>query len=236
MIPLMTSSWIKLSQHQAHGTSLFAVAATGCAGAFSMQEHVQWKDAAVIAVSGMVTARLGAKVTNLLSERTLTRVLGANMIVMGPAVPLKAYIIENFATKDSSVAEGIEGSCGDERPWWQQVAGPSAIGLVSGFMAGLFGVGGGTIVVPALTVATSCTHYQALATSLAAMTLPALTGTWAHHRAGNLALRVAPTLAAGAFCGAYLGGRFGLNIDEQTLRCGFAALLVALGTRTLLKA
>jgi uncharacterized membrane protein YfcA len=93
----------------------------------------------------------------------------------------------------------------------------------------------GVIVVPALTIFTSCNHYQALGTSLAAMTLPAMAGTWAHYRAGNVALRVAPGLAAGALVGAAVGGKIGVRTDETTLRWGFSGLLAALGFRTLFK-
>ena len=68
------------------------------------------------------------------------------------------------------------------------------------------------------------------------MTLPAMSGTWTHHCAGNVALRVAPALAVGALVGAAVGGQVGRRTDESTLRWGFSGLLATLGIRTLLKA
>jgi uncharacterized membrane protein YfcA len=231
MIPLMTSGLLRLSQHQAHGTSLFAVAATGLAGAVSYSEHVQVESAATVAIFGVMTARLGAQMTTKLSEKMLKRALGVLMLAMAPAVPLKAYILEKHAADQSTKVKGDT-----DLSIAQRFLPPAAIGLASGFLAGLFGVGGGTIVVPALTMATDMNHYQALATSLAAMTLPAIVGTVTHARAGNVAFRVAPALAMGAATGAFMGGQLGLKMDEITLRWGFSGLLAVLGARTLLKA
>jgi len=230
MIPMMTHM-LKLTQHQAHGTSLFAVMATGLAGAVSYSDHVQWESAAAVAVCGMLTARLGAKTTTILSGKALKRALGFLMLIMGPAVPAKAYILEQHAANQT---EKDNRHCDKSLP--ERLMAPAVIGLGSGFLAGLFGVGGGVIVVPALTLATDCTHYQALATSLAAMTLPALAGTMTHYSHGNVALRVAPALALGAFCGGYVGGKLAQKTDESKLRWGFSGLLVFLGIRTIVKA
>lgn len=92
------------------------------------------------------------------------------------------------------------------------------------------------MVVPALTVLTDMTHYQALGTSLCAMCLPAMVGTATHFAKGNVAMQVAPPLALGAFAGAYLGGKLGLHTNENALRWGFSGLMAVLGTKTLLRA
>merc|ERR1712232_939030 len=106
---------------------------------------------------------------------------------------------------------------------------------MGGYLAGLFGVGGGAVVVPALSLTTDMTHHQALATSLCAMTFPAISGTVAHFRNGNVVLRVAIPLALGALGGAFVGGRFALNVPEDKLKWGFATLIVVLGTKTILR-
>lgn len=222
--------------------------ATGMAGAISYGENVQLESAAAVALCGMFSARVGAKVTNFMSERMLKRALGILMLAMAPAVPLKAYVMQKYATKndDARTEEEEEQKQQQREPdgrittkkgdnYFQRFALPGFIGLGSGFLAGVFGVGGGVIVVPALAVATSMDHYQALGTSLAAMTPPAAVGTYTHYAAGNLALRVAPPLALGAFCGAYVGGKIGKKTDETTLRWGFSGLLTVLGIQTILK-
>lgn len=229
MIPMMTGL-LKLTQHQAHGTSLFAVMTTGLAGAVSYGDQVDYPSAAAIALTGIFSARLGAKATSVMSEKALKQALGVLMLVMAPAVPAKKYIMEKYATKDSS-----DETLKEEKSMVEQLAPSAAIGMFSGFLAGVFGVGGGVIVVPALAVFTDMNHVQCLATSLAAMCLPAAAGTYAHYTAGNVAMRVAPFLAAGAFTGAYVGGQVAVKTDEATLQWGFSGLLTVLGLRTLLK-
>jgi uncharacterized protein len=273
MIPLMTSSRLSLNltQHQAHGTSLFAVAATGVAGAWGYQGHVQYEAAAAIATCGIVTAGIGASVTTHMSSHNLKRVLGIFMILVAPIIPLKGYSLqqqqqqqqqeldnnnenehrtenneetinavshESNKEKEPLVANysSVSSSSSSSSSSWQQrLLPPAIIGLGSGFLAGLLGVGGGAVVVPALTMFTDVNHYQALGTSLCAMAFPAIAGTITHFRKGNVAMRVAPALAAGAFCGGYLGGRLGKMVQEDALRWGFSGLMITLGVRTLLR-
>ena len=88
-------------------------------------------------------------------------------------------------------------------------------GLVSGILAGLLGVGGGLITVPALTLIFAIWHLQpehavhcAIATSLACIVFTSLSSIQAHHRhhAVNWAVlrRITPGILAGTFCGALL--------------------------------
>ena len=101
----------------------------------------------------------------------------------------------------------------------------------------MFGVGGGTIVVPSLVLSTDMSYHSALGTSLCAMVLPALVGTYANAKLGNVCWRVAPHLALGSAAGAYVGARgIGLNVDEGMLKMGFSCLMMVLGVRTWRKA
>jgi uncharacterized membrane protein YfcA len=233
MIPLMTSSLIRLTQHQAHGTSLFAVTTTGLAGALGYSGNVQFEAAAVIACCGMVTARFGANMTTKISEKALKKALGIFMLCVAPLVPAKMYLMDQAPTVEENDADGAA-TPKEKHPFPQRVIAPAIIGIFSGFLAGLFGVGGGAIVVPALTIATDMTHYQSLATSLCAMSLPAMVGTATHYSKGNVAMRVAPALAMGAFVGGFVGGKIGLQTNENLLRWGFSGLMVVLGARTLM--
>jgi uncharacterized membrane protein YfcA len=241
MIPMMSSPFLRLSQHQAHGTSLFAVATTGVAGAWAYIDHIQhWEPTVAIALSGMITARLGARTTSRLSAPVLKRSLGVLMLVMATAVPLKTFILEHYRGADDIVSHQSDALSESKKSskmfsLFQRVAPWAVVGSLSGYLAGLFGIGGGILVVPALAVFTSHTHYEVLATSLLATSLPSMVGTWSHYRSGHLAMRVAPALAAGACLGAVLGGRIGQQTEESKLRMGFTGLLAVMGVRTLLK-
>jgi hypothetical protein len=190
---------------------------------------VRIPEAAAIAFTAILTARWGAQATSYISGTALKRALGYLMLLMAPAVPAKAYYLQWIETR-SNTSSTIE-----ELDMWNRLKYPTIIGIGSGFLSGLFGVGGGTLVVPALTLLTDLSHHEALGTSLAAMILPALSGSYAHYQAGNCVVRVAVFLATGALVGAYAGAKLSVQTDESTLRLGFAALLATLGIRTLMR-
>jgi hypothetical protein len=153
MIPMMTAQslgFLRLTQHQAHGTSLFAVMATGMAGAISYGHSVvQIPEAMAVAISAMITARWGAQTTLALGERSLRKALGIFMLLMAPLVPAKAYYYQHVYTEEKKEEEAPELSTESipsqhEPSQWSfpKLIAPSMIGLGSGFLAGLFGVGG----------------------------------------------------------------------------------------------
>lgn len=251
MIPLLTAAPFSLSQHAAHGTTLCAVAVTCVTGAVTYRDHFDVDQCAVpavvVALSGMVTARWGARATNRLSSIALKRALGSLMLGLSVAVPCKDYIMMYWPRGSQKGLETTEAPHPVAQQFWQRILPHAAVGGASGYLAGLFGIGGGTLVVPALTILCSSandddddesavwSHYQILATSLAATALPAMVGTASHVRAGNVVWRLAPVLAAGASFGAVIGGRLGQETNQGTLRTGLTALLAVLGTRTLIR-
>ena len=107
-----------------------------------------------------------------------------------------------------------------------------AIGLGTGIMAGIFGIGGGIIIVPALILLAKFPPQNATGTSLAVFLLPVgLLGAYAYYKEGHV--RVAPALliALGVFLGGYFGARISLQMSPQMLKRSFAVLLVAVATR-----
>ena len=100
------------------------------------------------------------------------------------------------------------------------------VGVGAGLLAGLFGVGGGIMFVPALVFFAGLSHLEAEATSLLAVVPVAAVGAWRQHTYGNLRLR--PGLLVGALgVGGGLAGVVIANaVPERGLEYGFAALLV----------
>lgn len=111
-----------------------------------------------------------------------------------------------------------------------------ATGAVAGVLAGLFGVGGGLIMVPAMAfvlphqgVPEAVYMQVAIGTSLAIISATALSSTWAHHRRGGVhwpvLLRLMPGLAIGAIAGAYVADALSGALLKRIVAIG--ALLVA---------
>ncbi|HEX7197208.1 MAG TPA: sulfite exporter TauE/SafE family protein [Candidatus Limnocylindria bacterium] len=109
-----------------------------------------------------------------------------------------------------------------------------AIGLTAGMLAGLLGVGGGIVMVPAMVLFIGFDQHVAQGTSLLVIIPAAALGSFTHHRHGRLALRDAAALAAGGVLGALLGSVIALSLDEELLQRLFAILILAVAFRMLL--
>ncbi|MBW7932790.1 MAG: sulfite exporter TauE/SafE family protein [Gemmatimonadaceae bacterium] len=101
------------------------------------------------------------------------------------------------------------------------------IGLAAGVLAGLFGVGGGIVIVPALVYFARLPMQTAIGTSLGALLLPVgALGAWSYFRNGHLQWKSSLWVALGLFFGAWLGAQLAQSLTDVTLRRLFAVLLV----------
>jgi uncharacterized membrane protein YfcA len=107
-----------------------------------------------------------------------------------------------------------------------EVLGLALVGLGTGLIAGLFGVGGGIVFVPALALVAGLGHLEAEATSLLAIVPVAIVGAWRQHRYGNLRLKAGLVVGVLAIGGSALGVVIANAVPERALELGFAALLV----------
>lgn len=107
-------------------------------------------------------------------------------------------------------------------------------GLVAGVCSGLFGIGGGVLIVPALVYLLKFPIHSAIGTSLAVLLPPiGAAAVFAYYRAGNVDLRAAVLIAAMVFVGAWFGALLAGRLDSGTLRVLFGLFLIALGIYTL---
>jgi len=111
------------------------------------------------------------------------------------------------------------------------------IGLAAGVLSGLFGIGGGVLIVPALIYFGKMPIKMATGTSLGALLLPVgLLGAWAYHQAGNLDWKASLTVAIGLFFGAFVGAKLTQGMSPQLLQRLFALFLAAMAVRMWLRA
>ena len=104
------------------------------------------------------------------------------------------------------------------------------IGLLGGVAAGLFGVGGGIVIVPALIYWARFNQHTATGTSLAVLLPPiGLAATLEYYRHGNVDLRAAVIVAAGMFAGAWVGAYFANQMKGPRLRLLFGVFVTGLG-------
>jgi uncharacterized protein len=113
----------------------------------------------------------------------------------------------------------------------EKVALAVALGLVAGVLAGLFGVGGGILFVPTLSLALGLDQLPAQATSLAAMLPLVAVGTWRQRRYGNVRPRSALVLGVAGVAGVIAGGFLAESLPEDVLERLFGVLLLGVAAQ-----
>jgi len=220
MIPLMVR-FFGLHQHQAHGTSLAALVFTGLTGAatYYLQGTVDPMAAMLLAATAILTARFGALYANSLPEWKLKMAFGIFVICVSALLLLKPYYAQL-----SHPAEG-----------WVQVVVLLVSGVVSGFCAGLMGVGGGSLMVPAMVLFLGFSQHLAQGSSLLAMAPAGAVGAYTHWRLGNVVTAIVPGMILGIIIGTYAGGTLAHWLSEAALRVIFAVVLTWQGIRDIRK-
>jgi uncharacterized protein len=109
------------------------------------------------------------------------------------------------------------------------------LGAVAGLIAGLLGVGGGILFVPALVFIRGLSQVEAEATSLLAIVPVAVVGTWRQWGYGNVRLREGLLVGAVAIPGASLGVVVANVLPERALELGFAGLLLVVAAQLVVR-
>lgn len=111
------------------------------------------------------------------------------------------------------------------------------IGLLAGVLSGLFGIGGGVLIVPSLIFLANFPTKLALGTSLGALLLPVgLLGAYAYYQNGNLNIRASMFVALGLFLGAWFGAKLAQHLPGATLQRMFAIFIVLMAIRLWMQA
>lgn len=109
-------------------------------------------------------------------------------------------------------------------------------GLAGGVLGGLVGVGGGILFVPALVIFLDETQVRAEATSLLAIVIVAIAGTWRQHGYGNVRLDDAAVIGGMSLAGVAAGVVVANEVSERTLEVGFAILAVVIAAQLVTRA
>lgn len=233
-IKFSTTLWVIAGSFFEAVPLIWYVCLTGCAASlvYGINGSVDVHSAAVMSISALLAAPVGARMTMVLENKKLKRLLGYFLFSAGALTSLQAvssvYLNGGDDHEDNEVDDLKE-----QRPSSFFLAG---LGLVAGYASGLLGIGGGTVLTPLLAVATPMPQTLVLGTSLMATIAPSMVGLFQHYRLGNIDWILGAGLAAGTFMGGFIGSNFALAAPESTLKGIFAITMLALGRLTLLKA
>lgn len=209
-----------MRQHEAHGTSLAAIVpvATGGVIGYAVEGAVDWPAALLLAMGGAAGAVLGARILDRVPEAPLRRTFAVFMLVAAVSLILHVHEGTGRGALTATVVVVLV-----------------LAGGVTGLLAGLLGVGGGIVVVPAMILLLSVPDAVAKGTSLLVIIPTALAGTVQNVRAGNVHLRAAATVGLAGLAAAFATSLVSVRMDPRVSSVLFAALLVALAARLLLK-
>lgn len=211
---------------QAIPISLIVVGIASAVGAIpKVRAHlVQWRLAAVFATAGIPATFLGSALGRLLPQSVVMTGFALVMIVAG------ARMLADRG--DTGTACRVEGSGVD----WRRCA-PRAIpaGFAVGMLTGLFGVGGGFLIIPALVLMLGIDMQIAIGTSLLIIVANSATGLISHLGSGaTIDPAITVGFAGAAIVASLLAGRVGNRIDTATLQRWFAYLVFAVAAYILL--
>ena len=213
-----------MSQHQAHGTSLAVISFVVLLSAafYGLHGQVDWVVAMELAIGGVVGAAIGARLACLSSARQLRKYFGLFLIAI--AVRMLFDVISSLSAGGS--VELSQHALTTTGLWRLPLV--LGIGLATGILSGLLGIGGGVLIIPAMILLLGMPQKLAQGISLAVIIPVAVSGAVIHYRNGNVRLDNLKWLAISGVLGGLAGARIAIGLDPLVLRCLFASLLVVL--------
>ena len=164
-------------------TSLLVVGISSATAVLPRLRQVQWRLAAIFGATGAVAAFAGTAVNRLLDP---------SIVLLGFAAVMVVAALRMLRSSDD-----VGGSCalpGGGVNWRSCLPKAAASGVVVGFLTGLFGVGGGFLIIPALTLLLGLPMATATATSLVVIVINSAAGFTAHLGDATLDLATAVSL------------------------------------------
>ena len=206
---------VHMTQRLAHGTSLAAVVPISVASLISYAAHgnVDWNVAVWLAIGAVGGAVVGTRLLHVLPQRTLAIIF---------IVVLVASALRLFLAADADGRGDLSAG---------SVLALVVLGVVTGVLAGLLGVGGGIIMVPAMILLFGIEPVVAKGTSAAVIIAAAVMGTWRNRANDNTDLRAAAVIGAAGIVTAAIGGTLADRMSDDVSNVLFATLLLIVAAR-----
>jgi uncharacterized membrane protein YfcA len=206
---------------EATATSLLAIGFTAVFGGlrYGISGDVHFLDAVLIGVPAM----LGVTFGTTLQRRLSTRMLHLGFAVVAAVTGVKLLTgVGGFESHSSSITAS-------------HLALVGALGILAGILSGLFGVGGGIVFVPALTLGVGLSQLHAEATSLVAMIPVVGLGAYRQYRQGLVRVDVSVAVGLTSIPGVLAGAAIATSLADDTLKKAFGAFLCVIAVQMALR-
>jgi uncharacterized membrane protein YfcA len=241
VVPILTMLF-KVSVHTAIGTSLFVdvIASLTVAYSYYKNGNIELKSGAWIALTSIIGAQFGASFASKMGEGNLTSSFGIVLVIAGLSMVRKSYKeksdllhTENDSldtqSDSSDTASKTASKFVNFKAEWQKVLAALIIGFGIGILSGIFGAGGGVMILLALIMLMSFPLHKAIGTSTLIMAITALSSTIGYATRGNIDFVLGSLLSVGAVLGGILGSRYANTINEKTLQKSVGICFMVMG-------
>ena len=217
LVPLLTGV-LKMNQHTAQGTSLVVVifaAGTGLI-TYAFTGYVAWDFVGLLLCGSLIGAYLGARVVQRFPEDALRLIFGLFLLLL--ALRFLIWTSLPPLIESSGTIEIVAGI---------------AIVFVGGFAAGVLGIGGGAIFVPALVIVLGTDQHIAQGTSLGAVLATSAAAAFVYRRAGNSDIKSGKWIAVGAVPAGIAGALLAGFLSPEVLQRIFGSVILIVGLHRL---
>ncbi len=226
IIPLLAA--IGYSHHAAQGTALLVFSLPVLAASaytYYRQGRADLKLAIFIALGVVIASFVSGTLAQSLPTRALARIFSGVLVGLGIYLISKPLLFRRATPQVELHA----------LPLKQKAFRGFLIGLFSGALSGITGLGGGVIIVPLIRLLIGHDQHTAQGTSLATLSIPVLlAGMLPYYRAGHIDVSMGLAIAGGLLVSSLLAGLLAQRLPGQKLQIGFGVLIVGLGLRGLL--
>lgn len=243
-VPLLVYG-LAVAPREAVGISLAAVGGTALFGAVPRvaRGEVELRTGLLFAVAGMLGAPVGSYLSTIVPENALLLMFALLMLVVAQRMWSKASnpVLPSGTCPTESTPGPDRSACQRDADGKLRLTSRCArlllfVGLMTGVLSGMFGVGGGFVIVPALVIFSGMAIHQAVGTSLFVIVLVSVSGVTSHVVAGNeLSLQTTLQFMIGGFGGMWLGGIVAKRLKGPTLQRTFAIAVVLVAAFVILQ-
>lgn len=225
-VPLLVYG-MGIPAREAVGVSLAAIGLTALVGATGryLRGEVDVRTGLIFAVAGMIGAPLGSQLSEMLPEAVLLLLFSGLMLIV--AARMWRASLRQRCDADAAPFVCQRDAAGHPMLGRRCVALLTVLGLTTGVLSGLFGVGGGFVIVPALVLFGGLAIHTAVATSLLVIFLISVSGVTAYVATGGpLSMTLTGLFALGGLIGMQLGIRMSSKLSGPTLQRIFSAAMI----------
>lgn len=235
-VPLLVYG-LGLPAREAVAISLAAVGTTARVGFFHRWRigEVEVRTGLLFAVAGMLGAPLGTWLGGHLPESMLLLAFSGLMVFVAVRLWRQAAVARRLVVDCATVAAGPPPTCQRDEHGTLRLNSRCArlllvVGVMTGILSGLFGVGGGFVIVPALVLFSRMPMHRAVGTSLMVVAMVSASGFGSQWMSGrDVPLVVTSLFVLGGILGLFLGQRLGRRLSGPALQRVFAVAILLVG-------